>query len=290
VIDQVRAEQPMGAGQQSVSLAFSGSQLFDQRLDGPYVVTGLVLMSADTETVLALGEPHITEPYVHTQFQRPVCLLTGTTSDAGVNTPDKPLEPFEQLVVQVEADLFLAAHVDAGARLRAGDGSLIAIATASADLPAGRPMLSFGFSANRIFQHSLPGPYTLGELTLTGTTETGTAFSLTEGGVVAVTQPYALEDFAPSPSFTVGGTVSGLVGLGLVLEIQSGSSVTPLRVVANGAFRFSFPRLFGGNAYEVRVRTQPVSPAQVCTVLNGGGIMADADVTNVEVQCAPPTP
>jgi hypothetical protein len=129
-------------------------------------------------------------------------------------------------MVQVEADLFLAAQVDAGARLRASDGSLVAIATASADLPAGRSMLSFGFSASRIFQHGLPGPYTLGELTLTGTTDTGTAFSLSEDGVVAVTQPYALEDFAPSPSFTVGGTISGLAGFGLVLEIQSGSSVT----------------------------------------------------------------
>jgi len=160
-------------------------------------------------------------------------VLTGTAAAggyavkeaAGVNTPDQLLEPFEQLVVQVEADLFLAAHVNAGARLRADDSSLIAIATASADLRARRSMLSFGFSANRIFQHGLPGPYTLGELTLTGATETGTAASLTEGGVVAVTQPYALEDFAPSPSFTVGGTVSGLVGFGLVLEIQSGSSV-----------------------------------------------------------------
>jgi hypothetical protein len=287
VIEQVRVEQPMDAGQQSVSLAFSGSQLFDQRLDGPYVVTELVLMDVDAGTVLALGEPHTTEPYVHTQFQRPICLLTGATADAGVNTPDKPLEPFEQLVVQVEADLFAAAHVDAGARLRASDGSLIAIAATSADLPAGRSMLSFSFSAGRIFQHGMPGPYTLRELTLTGTTETGTAFSRTEAGAVAVTQPYALEDFAPSPSFTVGGTVSGLTGVGLTLEIQSGSDLTPLRIGANGAFRFSFPRLFGGNAYEVRVRTQPVNPDQVCTVVNGSGIIAAADVTDVQVQCEP---
>ena len=288
VIEQVRVEQPMDAGQRSVSLAFSGSQLFDQRLDGPYVVTGLVLMDTGADAVVALGEPHTTEAYACTQFQRPVCLLTGTTSDAGTNTPDKPLEPFEQLVVQVEADLLGAAHVDAGARLRAGDCSLIAIAATSADLQAGRSMLSFGFSASRIFGHGMPGPYTLGELTLTGTTETGTAFSLTEAGAVAVTQPYALEEFGPSPSFTVGGTVSGLAGFGLTLEIQSGSSLTPLRVGADGAFRFSFPRLFGGNAYEVRVRTQPVNPAQVCTVLNGSGVVENADITGVQVQCAPP--
>ena len=64
----------------------------------------------------------------------------------------------------------------------------------------------------------MPGPYTLGELTVAGTTGTGT-FGLTVEGAVAVTQAYALEDFAPSPSFTVGGTVSGLAGSGLVLEM-----------------------------------------------------------------------
>ena len=286
VIEQVRVEQPMDAGQRSVPLAFSGSQLFDQRLDGPYVVTGLVLMSVDTDTVLALGEPHTTEPYVHTQFQRPVCLLTGTTSDAGVNTPDKPLEPFEQLVVQVEADLFLAAHVDAGARLRADDGSLIAIATASADLPAGRSMLSFGFSANRIFQHGLPGPYALGELTLTGTTETGTAFSLTEGGVVAVTQPYALEDFAPSPSFAVGGTVTGLEGEGLELtNFVSFLSVHP----GNGPFNFSQP-VPTGSAYDVRVTAQPTNPIQVCSIVNAKGTVASSDVTDITVECVTTAP
>ena len=33
------------------------------------------------------------------------------------------------------------------------------------------------------------------------------------------------------------------------------------------------------------MRTQPVNPPQVCTVVNGGGVIADADVTNIEVLC-----
>jgi hypothetical protein len=130
----------------------------------------------------------------------------------------------------------------------------------------------------------VPGPYTLGELTIAGTTGTGT-FGLTAEGAVAVTQAYALEDFAPSPSFTVGGTVSGLTGAGLVLEVVSGASTTPLTIRANGPFRFAFPRLFGGNEYEVRVRTQPVNPQQVCTVVNGSGVIGDADVSDTEVHC-----
>jgi pimeloyl-ACP methyl ester carboxylesterase len=287
VIEQVRVEVPLEPGPQSVALAFSGTRLFDQRIDGPYLVTDLALEDVDTATVIALGDPYTTGPYTHTQFQGPACVLTGATADRGVNEANKPLEPFEELAVDVEVDLLAAAHVEAGARLRDGSGTLIDVGAVSADLPAGPSMLSFTFQAARIFRSGLSGPYTLQELTLSGTTESA-AFSLSVTGVVAVTQPYAVEDFGPSPSFTVGGTVTGLVGVGLILERVSGASSTQLRVNANGPFTFLFPELFGGNDYEVRVKTQPGNPAQVCTVVNGTGVIADADVTDVQVNCLPP--
>ena len=144
-------------------------------------------------------------------------------------------------------------------------------------------MLSFTFSAFGIFEAGLPGPYTLQELTLTGD-----GFSLDVPEAVAVTQPYALEDFGPSPSFTVGGTVTGLVGTGLILELVGGTFPTPLRRNADGPFTFLFPELFGGNSYEVRVKTQPGNPVQVCTVSNGTGVIAAGDVTDVVVTCLPP--
>jgi hypothetical protein len=31
------------------------------------------------------------------------------------------------------------------------------------------------------------------------------------------------------------------------------------------------------------MRTQPVSPPQVCTVVNGSGVIGDADVSDIEV-------
>jgi hypothetical protein len=285
VIEQVRTEVPLEAGPGSIALAFSGSLLFDGQVDGPYLVTDLALVDVDVAALVALGDAYTTGEYTHTQFQRPPALLTGSTADRGVNFPDKPLTPFEQLAIDVEVDLLAAAEVEADARLRAEDGKLLDTGSSvSAGLPAGRSLLSFTFSASSIFRGGVPGPYTLGELTIAGTTGTGT-FGLTAEGAVAVTQAYALEDFAPSPSFTVGGTVSGLTGAGLVLEVVSGASTTPLTIRANGPFRFAFPRLFGGNEYEVRVRTQPVNPQQVCTVVNGSGVIGDADVSDTEVHC-----
>lgn len=86
---------------------------------------------------------------------------------------------------------------------------------------------------------------------------------------------------APVGSFTVGGSVSGLVGSGLVLQNNGGDD---LAVAADGSFTFATP-LPDTSTYDVTVATQPSNPAQVCSVTNGSGTIAGADVTDVEVTC-----
>ena len=151
-------------------------------------------------------------------------------------------------------------------------------------------MVAFQFRAGQIFGAGNPGPYTLQLLSMWGTAADGAPVELQAPGVVAVTQPYPLEHFAPSPRFTVGGTVTGLVGTGLELELAAEGppgtpAATTLRRSANGLFTFSFPRLVSGNPYQVRVKTQPTNPVQVCTVANASGTIEDDNVTNVEVHC-----
>jgi 6-phosphogluconolactonase (cycloisomerase 2 family) len=81
--------------------------------------------------------------------------------------------------------------------------------------------------------------------------------------------------------YTVGGSVSGFAGSGLVLQ-NAGSA--PLTVTANGNFAFSGP-VASGSAYAVTVGTQPTSPSQTCTVANGSGTITSANVTSVAVTC-----
>jgi hypothetical protein len=83
------------------------------------------------------------------------------------------------------------------------------------------------------------------------------------------------------PLYAIGGTVSGLQGV-VVLENNGGDDVT---VSANGAFAFP-TSLADGSAYAVAVRTQPVGPAQTCTVSSGSGMVAGAAVNAPQVQCA----
>src|SRR6267378_120157 len=82
--------------------------------------------------------------------------------------------------------------------------------------------------------------------------------------------------------YSVGGTVTGLRGQGLVLEDNSGND---LSVSSNGSFIFS-KRLKNAITYSVTVKTQPSNPAQTCTVQNGSGTIDKANVTNVVVSCA----
>lgn len=98
------------------------------------------------------------------------------------------------------------------------------------------------------------------------------------------------DDDAPppeTPTYTIGGTVVGLQGTGLVLNNRSNAVIT---VDSNGPW--VLPREYvSGAPYEVRIDRQPSGPNQVCTVLNGDGTIADADVSDVLVECeavAPP--
>jgi hypothetical protein len=84
------------------------------------------------------------------------------------------------------------------------------------------------------------------------------------------------------PTYTVGGTVSGLIGSGLVLEDNGGAG---LRVAAAGAFTFP-DGLSSGTAYSVTIAVQPSAPPQTCVITNGAGTVSK-DVTTVEVDCAP---
>jgi environmental stress-induced protein Ves len=86
-------------------------------------------------------------------------------------------------------------------------------------------------------------------------------------------------------SFTVGGTVSGLAGKGLVLRLNGGAE---LRIQSNGAFTFAAPVLSGAT-YEVRVEGDITEPTQICTAQNARGTMRDARITDVNVTCATQT-
>jgi 6-phosphogluconolactonase (cycloisomerase 2 family) len=80
--------------------------------------------------------------------------------------------------------------------------------------------------------------------------------------------------------YTVGGSVTGLVGTGLVLQTNASNNMS---VSSSGNYVFS--TLASGSNYTITVMTQPSSPTQTCVVANGTGIITTANVTNVAITC-----
>ena len=81
--------------------------------------------------------------------------------------------------------------------------------------------------------------------------------------------------------FTVGGTVTGLSGTGLVLQNNGRDN---LKISANGPFVFAAP-LDDRSSYLITVATQPKGSTQFCSVINGSGTLAGANVANVIIDC-----
>jgi hypothetical protein len=82
-------------------------------------------------------------------------------------------------------------------------------------------------------------------------------------------------------SFTVGGTISGLAGSGLVLIDNGGDEQA---IAANGAFAF-VTRVASGGTYDVRVLTQPSDPVQLCRITSNSGSVANTAITAPTVTC-----
>jgi hypothetical protein len=87
-------------------------------------------------------------------------------------------------------------------------------------------------------------------------------------------------------SYTIGGTVTGLVGTGLILENSSDSEQLTISP-ATGNEAFTFKNLVPtGTAYTVSIATQPTGPVQTCVVSPGTGSgTATSNVTSVLITC-----
>lgn len=89
---------------------------------------------------------------------------------------------------------------------------------------------------------------------------------------------------SPAPAWTIGGTVTGLTGSGLVLRNNGGNDLT---VPASGSFTFA-AGVPNGTPYAVTVQAQPTNPPQTCSVTSGSGT-ATANVSSVAINCVTDT-
>lgn len=82
-------------------------------------------------------------------------------------------------------------------------------------------------------------------------------------------------------SKALGGTISGLQGSGLVLQLNTAETIAP----ASGSGSFSFASgVAVGAPFSVTIQTLPSNPAQICGVTNGSGTVGAASAA-ISVNC-----
>ena len=167
-----------------------------------------------------------------------------------LNTPNRVKTLFDGPVVLTPTTLTQPLTSGGGTYVR-GVGST-SHDVAFSHLDNGTSAFGFSFSCNRPFRTARTG----GDL-------------LTF--IAAIPVP------APTVSYTIGGTVSGLTGTGLMLQNNGGDNLA----VSASPFTFA-GAISAGSPYNVTVLTQPTG--QTCSVTNGAGT-ANANVTNVALNC-----
>jgi environmental stress-induced protein Ves len=132
------------------------------------------------------------------------------------------------------------------------------------------------------FKTSIDGgtPYNI--TVLTQPTGPSQACSIANAAGTAANNVTSIAVTCSTGSFSVGGTVSGLSGSGLVLRNNNGDD---LPIASNGSFTFA-TELASGSAFAVAVATQPSRPSQTCTVADASGTIGGSDVRTVKVSCA----
>ncbi len=177
-----------------VTLRLDGRDIAGAGADGPYDVA---LTVSDASGTVQMTRVHRTRTYEAAQFDAPVALLTGSYTDAAVDTngdasPD---------VLRVEAEVVLpaAADVTLSGTLVDASGQAVAEATVSATVPAGTAPLVLDFDGADIAAHARPGPYRLTGVELGRSGEPPEVTALD----VHTTAAYAADLFRPGGSFFI---------------------------------------------------------------------------------------
>src|SRR5262249_50732399 len=93
-----------------------------------------------------------------------------------------------------------------------------------------------------------------------------------------------------SPTFSIGGTVSGMVGQGLQLALLVpsrggyGAVVDTVSINSNGKFVFPL-RHASSPHYSLTIRQQPMNPGQQCVFGNATVPYVEADIVDLAVTC-----
>jgi alpha-tubulin suppressor-like RCC1 family protein len=104
---------------------------------------------------------------------------------------------------------------------------------------------------------------------------------VTGGGGTASTNITGVQITCATATYSIGGTISGLTGSGLVLQNNGGNN---LPISANTTSFVFNGQVASGASYAVTVLTQPSGPN--CSIANGSGKVVNSGISNIAINCA----
>lgn len=162
---QATGVETLVAGDNTVSLRFSGRDLYRNRTDGPYVLSSFRLAQEgeiDLLPVADLASVHTTAAYAYTTFEHDRIDLVGTGAAFGVDSNGNGL--FDSLDVAVDVELERAGYYNWSAQLADRTGTRLGFYSGAAYLEAGRNSLLFNFPGEPIGKNGEDGPYFVTDL------------------------------------------------------------------------------------------------------------------------------
>jgi hypothetical protein len=168
IVGSSDADLPTGTGSLAVNVFADDLRAAGE--NGPYTVEYIELDSIGTggaspcDRLDDLGQ---TQAYLLTQFQRKPLILTGVTTDQGVD--DNGNGRFDRLLVTVQVDALYSGFYSWNMKLADQDGRQLAFSSSSAFLGAGLNSLTFSFDGSAIGSTGANGPLKLSDLLLFGT-------------------------------------------------------------------------------------------------------------------------
>jgi uncharacterized repeat protein (TIGR01451 family) len=163
------ADAQLAQGSQNMTVGFEADALRELGEDGPYDVDRVELLFLDAseatpaDTIFDVGK---TKAYKLSQFQRPAILLTGASSDQGIDTNGNGL--FNRLRVSVQVDVLSAGSYSWSMKIADQSLKEIDLGAGSGSLAKGVNTIQVEFDGSKIGASGADGPYLLRDLLMFG--------------------------------------------------------------------------------------------------------------------------
>jgi hypothetical protein len=185
----------LAVGVHTIPVNFEAAALRELGENGPYDIALVEVLflgeggGSLSDRLVDLGQTHA---YRLTDFERPAIVLTGQTSDTGIDTGD-PGTLFDLLEVKIGVDLLMGGSYQWSARLVDVNNTELDTAGNTGTLGVGVNMIALTFDGRKIGRNGLDGPYVVTDLLMSG------AGASLMANNVAITQAYRVTSFDGAP-------------------------------------------------------------------------------------------